>query len=64
MIKIGFVHIWNIGIARYIRKNKRCFIYVEFKNFGKGYSIFTPMMTAELRDAKRFFMFPKDYGIR
>jgi hypothetical protein len=64
MIKIRFVHIWNIAIDRYIRKNKRCFIYVEFKNFGKGYSIFTPMMTAELRDAKRFFMFPKDYGIR
>ena len=41
--------------------NKRCFVYVNFKGFLKGYSLFVPMMTAGLHDAKRFFMFPWDY---
>jgi len=41
--------------------NMRAFVYVDFKSFKQGYTLFVPLMTAEQRDAKKFFMFPSDY---
>ena len=56
---------WKVVVDTYkVRKRvgmKRCFVYVDFKSFLKGYSLFVPLMTAGLHDAKRFFMFPWDY---
>jgi len=57
---IGWINVWNIYKAR--RKgNMRAFVYVDFKSFKQGYTLFVPLMTAEQRDAKKFFMFPSDY---
>ena len=57
---IGLINVINTYKTR--RKgNKRAFVYVDFKSFKQGYTLFVPLMTAEQRDAKKFFMFPSDY---
>ena len=57
---IGWINVINTYKAR--RKgNMRAFVYVDFKSFKQGYTLFVPLMTAEQRDAKKFFMFPSDY---
>jgi len=57
---IGLINVINTYKTR--RKgNMRAFVYVDFKSFKQGYTLFVPLMTAEQRDAKKFFMFPSDY---
>ena len=57
---IGLINVINTYKTR--RKgNMRAFVYVDFKSFKQGYTLFVPLMTAEQRDAKKLFMFPSDY---
>jgi len=44
-----------------VEENGKVQYCMEVDIKGPGYTLFVPLMTAEQRDAKKFFMFPSDY---